>query len=167
VGQLPEFDAIYEVDSATAAAITLPAGFREFKASPKQLVGGTWHDFPEIAPEERYNMSAGDKYCYLTGNPAVGYVSNFNGLEANCTISFTYQAFPTGFPTLSSKCELRDSTYVVAGVESYVLQARGDDRFPYVDSIRKNKLQNMFGRAMKSPGGQVRQAPRGFKNPLG
>lgn len=166
VGQLPEFDAIYEYNPGSASTVTMPEGFREFKIDPKQLVNGGWVDFPEISPEERYNKTSGEKYCYLTGNPAVGYVTNFNGLEASCTLSFTYQAFPTGFPTLTSKCELRDSTYVVAGVESYVLQARGDDRFPYVDAIKEKKLKNMFGRAMKSPGGQYRVAPSGFKNPL-
>jgi len=167
VGQLPEFSNVYEVNSGTSFTVALPTGFREFEANPKQLVSGTWNDFPEILPKERYNKSTGEKYCYITGNPAVGYVANFSNLDINCTISFTYQCFPTGFPTLSSKCELRDSTYVVTGVESYILQARGSDKFPYVDSIRKNKLKNMFGRAMKSPGGQVRVAPSGFKNPLG
>jgi hypothetical protein len=166
VGQLPEFDAIYEVDPGTAATVNLPDGFREFKISPQQSVNGGWTAFDEIDPKERYNKSSGEKYCYLTGNPAIGYVANFNGLEANCTLSFTYQCFPTGFPTLSSKCELRDSTYVVTGIESYVLQARGSDKFPFVDAIREKKLKNMIGRAMKSPGGQVRVAPSGFRNPL-
>lgn len=167
IGQLDEFSSIYEVDSATDSAITLPTGFREFESSPKQLVGGTWVNYDEIDPKERYNMSSGEKYCYITGNPAIGYMANFNGLEANCTLSFTYQSFPTGFPTLTSKCELRDSSYVTTAIESYVLQARGDDRFPYVDALKEKKLKNMFGRGMKSPGGQVRVSPMGFRNPLG
>jgi len=166
VGQLSEFSTIYEVDSGSASTVTMPVGFREFEINPKQLVNGTWVDFPEIDPKERYNKASGDKYCYITGNPALGYITNFNNLEASATLSFTYQSFPTGFPTTTSKCELRDSTYVVVGVESYVLQARGDDRFVYVDSIREKKLKNMFGRAMKSPGGQYRVAPSGWKNPL-
>lgn len=166
MGQLPEFDQVYEVDPGSASSVLLPAGFREFKINPQQLVNGAWTEYPEIAPQERYQKGAGEKYCYLLGNPASGFTAHFNNLEASCTLSFTYQAFPTGFPTLTSVCELRDSSYVVTAVESYVLQARGSDKFPYVDSIRANKLKNLFGRSMKSAGGQYRVAPTRFVNPL-
>jgi hypothetical protein len=164
--QFSEFDRVYEVNPAANASISLPTGFREFKINPKQLVGGTWVDFPEIDPHERYNKGSSDKYCYVLGNPRIGYTTVFNNLEANCTLSFTYQAFPSGFATLSDICELPDPSYVVAKTESYVLQARGDEKFPYVDAIADRKLKNLVSRDMKSPGGQYRVSPAGFRNPL-
>lgn len=166
LAQLNEFAKEYEVDPVSSTSIALPEGFHEFMGNPKQLVNGGWNDFPEIDPKEKYNKPSAERYVYITGNPAAGYVANFNGLEASCTISIQYQCFPTGFPTLTSRCELSDPTYVIAAVESYVLQSRGDDRFPYVDSIKDRKLKNLIGRGMKSPGGQGRVVPAGFKSPL-
>lgn len=166
LAQLDEFTRVYEVDPASSATVPLPSGFREFKISPQQWNGSTWTEFPEIDPVERYKKNSGDRYCYVLGNPAAGYNAIFNNLAANATLSFTYQGFPSGMATLTDKCELSDPTYVVAKVESYVLQARGDDRFPYVDSIADRKLRNMIGRDQKSPGGQYRVTPVGFSNPL-
>lgn len=166
VAQLDEFTKIYEVNPATLASVSLPSNFREFKISPRQLVNDSWVEYPEIDPVERYNKSSGEKYCYVLGNPSSGYTTIFNNLTADATLSFTYQAYPSGMATLTDKCELSDPTYVTTKAESYVLQARGDDRFPYVDSIADRKLRNMIGRDQKSPGGQYRVTPSGFSNPL-
>ena len=68
--------------------------------------------------------------------------------------------------TLTDRCELSDPGYVVNKAESYVLQARGDDRFPYVDAKAEMKLKNMIGRDMKTPGGQYRTVKQTFINPL-
>jgi len=166
VAQLPEFQVVYDVDPGTSYTISLPSNFREFTTSPQQSTGSSWDQYPEILPAERFEKLPSDKYCYVTGNPASGYLATFNNLTANATLSFTYQRFPSGMATLTDKCELSDPTYVVSKVESYVLQARGDDRFPFVDAMSEKKLRNMVGRSMKSPGGQVRITPTGFKNPL-
>lgn len=164
--QLSEFDQVYEVDPSTNVTVSLPTNFKEFKSNPRQKVGGAWYEFEEILPEQRYDKSDGDKYCYVLGNPAAGYNAIFNGLEANATLSFTIQRFPSGLLTLTDVCELSDPTFVVAQTESYVLQSRGDDRFPYVDSIAANKLRNLVGRDMKTPGGGMRSTPQNFSNPL-
>lgn len=164
--QLPVFDQVYEVDPVAASSVSMPSGFREFKTNPRQLVGGSWIEFPEIYPQEKYEKTSGERYCYVLGNPASGYTTHLNGLTANATLSFNYQAFPTGFATLTDMCELPDPEYVVTKVEAYVLQARGDDRFPYVDAVANAKLKSMVGRAAKSPGGQVVTARKGFRNPL-
>lgn len=166
IAQLNEFTRLYEVDPGTSSAVTLPANFKEFKINPKQQNGSVWTDFEEVAPEEKYNKSSGEYYCYVLGNPASNYVVHFNNLAANATVSILYQSYPSGMATLSDKCELSDPMYVVNKVESIVLQSRGDDRFPYVDNEAKLKLRNLVGRGSKSPGGQYRTAPAGTKNPL-
>lgn len=166
VAQLNEFTKVYEVDSGSNTAITLPIGFREFKMNPQQFNGSTWDEFEEINPEDKYTRSSGDKYCYVLGNPSDGYMAHFNNIAANATLSFVYQRYPSGFATYTDKCELSDPMYVVNKTESYVLQARGDDRFPYVDSQADLKLKNMIGRGSKTPGGQVRSARTNFRNPL-
>lgn len=163
--QLSEFNQVYEVNPASASYVNLPAGFRELTTNPRQY-NGSWVEFNEINPKTRFQMNPGDRYCYVLGNPLSGYVLHLNGHEANVTLSVDYQAYPTGMLTLTARCELADSTYVVAKVESYVLQSRGDDRFPYVDSVAEKKLKNLVGRDMKTPGGQYQTVPTGFRNPL-
>lgn len=166
VYQLSEFNQVYEVDPGTASAVTLPAGFRELSTNPRQLINNSWSEYSEINPKTRFQMNPSDKYCYVLGNPQSGYVLHLNGHEANVTLSIDYQAYPTGMLTLTSRCELSSSSYVVSKVESYVLQSRGDDRFPYVDSVAEKKLKNLVGRGMKTPGGQYQTVPVGFRNPL-
>jgi hypothetical protein len=167
VAQLNEFTKVYEVNSGSNTDITLPIGFREFKTNPQQFNGSTWDEFEEINPEDKYSRTSGSKYCYVLGNPSDGYIAHFNNITANATLSIVYQRYPSGFATYTDKCELSDPMYVVNKTESYVLQARGDDRFPYVDSQADLKLKNMIGRGSKTPGGQVRSARSNFKNPLG
>lgn len=164
--QLSEFNQVYEINPGTASSVALPSGFRELVDNPKQYNGG-WQEFNEINPKTRFEMNSGDKYCYILGNPQAGYTLHLNGHESNLTLTIDYQAFPTGMLTLTSRCELADNSYVVSKVESYVLQSRGDDRFPYVDSVAEKKLRNLVGRDQKTPGGQYQTVPSGFRNPLG
>lgn len=164
VAQLNEFNRVYT--AAATASMTLPANFKELKGSPKQNIGGSWVEYPEIDPQEKYNKSSGDRYCYILGNPAGSYVIYFNGVSTTDNMDIPYQAYPSGMATYSDKCELSDPSYVVTKVEAMVLEARGDDRFPYVDAMAEKKLRNLVGRGSKSPGGQYRVAPAGFKNPL-
>lgn len=166
VYQFPEFNKVYSVTASTSATLPLPSGFREFKGNPKQYTGGVWQEYEEVDFQERYNKSSGDRYCYVLGNPQEGYVVVFNNLISGDTLNIDYQQFPSGFATLTSVCELADPTYVATKVESYILQARGDDRFPTVDANAEKKLRNLVGRKMKSPGGQYRVSPVGFRNPL-
>ena len=134
IAQFPEFQKSYEV-RATSATISLPSGFREFMTAPRLLDSSlTWLDYPEIRPDERYGKSTTDKYCYILGNPSEGYVAVFNNADTNCTLSITYQRYPSGFATLTDVCELSDPQYVVSRIESLVLQSRRDEGFPYKDA---------------------------------
>lgn len=164
VAQLPEFNRIYS-DTGTSA-MTLPSNFKELTQNPRQYINGAWVEYQEIDPKEKYNKSSGDRYCYILGNPGSNYVVYFNGMSTTDTVDIPYQAYPSGMATFSDKCELSDPEYVVAKTEALVLQARGDDRFPYIDAVAERKLRNLVGRGSKSPGGQYRVAPSGFKNPL-
>lgn len=153
IAQFPEFQNTYEVMS-TSATLSLPSGFREFMTAPRLLDSSlTWIEYPEIRPDERYGKESTDKYCYVLGNPASGYTAVFNNLTANCTLSLTYQRYPSGFATLTDVCELSDPQYVVARIESLVLQSRRDERFPFKDAEAERRLHNMVGRKSKPPTG--------------
>lgn len=153
VGYIPELKAIYEVDASTLASISMPTGFYGLTTAPKQYVDGAWVSFEEIEPGRRFEKESADRYCYMLGNPQLGYTAVFNGLTANATISFDYIKYPSGFATLTSICELSDPTYVTSKVSSYILQSRSDDRFPIIEAESQRKLKNMIGRSMRTPGG--------------
>ena len=160
VAQFSELHQVYEVCVSNNASVTLQSNFREFVIAPKQYVGGGWVDFPEIKPQDRFNYSTSDKYCYVVGNPASGYTAVFNGLTANATISMDFQRYPSGLLTLTDVCELSDPTYVTSKVEAYVLESRNNDRFPLVKAEANGKLQNMVGREMKGTMDNTRTTPR-------
>lgn len=167
LGQFKEFHTIQIVATsggdnslATMASISLGTGFRELMGPPRvDLGGGTYTAYEEIRPLERFNRQTSDKYCYILGNPVQGYTAVFNQLSANATLYIDFQRYPSGFATLTDISELPDDTYVSSKVESYVLQARTDDRFPFVDAVAGRKLQNMLGRGSKTPGGGINTTP--------
>lgn len=170
VMQLGEFKGEYIGNISTGLTLPLPSNFRELQSNPRLLMtSGNWIEWPEIEDEEKYDKNVSDKYCYVLGNPAGGYNLIFNNPEANCTLSVIYQRYPSGMATLTDKCELSDPTYVTRKVESYILYARGDDKFQIAESRAQNSLLNMAGRDMKGTGGQGMdtKAKSSNWNPLG
>jgi len=162
IGQFSELHTIYNVAPSANASVPLPTNFKEFMLAPRQLLSdGSWSDpYTEIKPLERFGKATTDKYLYLMGNPAQGYTAVFNGLTAGATLSMDIQRYPSGLLTLTDVCELSDPLYVVTAVESYVLESRQDDRFPIKRAESNNKLQNLLGREMKTPGGGINTTRR-------
>lgn len=146
---------------ATLASITLASNFREFNQAPAtDLNGASQQQYEQIAPEDRYNKNADDKYCYVMGNVAEGFTAVFNRLAANATLTIDYQRYPSGLATLTDICELPSDDYVVEKVKSYVLQSRTDERFPIVDANANRLLLNMIGREARKPPGGVNTIPK-------
>ena len=164
--QLSEFKQEYITNISSALTVPLPSNFRELQDDPRLLVGTDWESWPEKEVEERYQYEYGDEYSYVMGDPSSGYNLIFNNPQAHCTISIIYQRFPSGMATLTDICELSDTTFVEKKIESYVLYARGDDRFQIAESRAQTALQNMAGREMKGSGGQSRDTTMKFKHPL-
>lgn len=165
-GQFKEFKRTYEtaVTSSTLATIPLPSDFREFQVEPQIDSSGSWTEYEELMPEDKFNKSRGDRFCYVLGEPG-----NYNLILNNPidgTLSMVYQRFPSGLITLSDVCELPDPNYVATKVEAYVLQGRGDERFPLVNATAERQLANMTGREMKKPGGGANTTKKPY-NPLG
>jgi len=167
--QFGEFKQEYLGNISTGVTLPLPSNFRELQTNPRLLVGGSWLEWPEIESEEKYEKNPSDRYCYVLGNPAGGYNLVFNNPEANATISVMFQRYPSGMATLSDKCELSDATFVTRKIESYVLYARGDDKFQIAETRAQNVLSNMVSRDSKGTGGQGRdtKAKSSNWNPLG
>ena len=164
--QLSEFKEEYVLNISAGVTVSLPTNFRELQDDPRLLIGTNWESWPEIEAEERYQYVSGDEFCYVMGNPSEGYNLIFNSPTANCTLSIVYQRFPSGMATLTDTCELSDTTFVEKKIESYVLYARGDDRFQIAESRAALALQNMAGREMKGSGGQSRDTSMKFQSPL-
>lgn len=165
-GQLSEFESEFVTATSTGATISLPANFRELQEWPRILHNGAWVKYEPIDIKQKYDMAAGDRYCYVLGNPASGYKLIMNNIIAGATLSVIHQRFPSGLLTLTDVCELPDPQYVVRKIESYVLYSRSDDRFPTADSRAGQSLANMMGREMKSTTGGAKATRMDFNNPL-
>ena len=166
-GHLKEFSTPYTT-YATCATVSLPTNFREEETELYALdTSGSWKSFPIILAKEIYGQNINDQFAYITGNRADGFVMTINNLSNYTTLSFTYQKYPAGLPSLSSICELSDENYVTRKIEAYVLESRSDDRFTLVDADANRKLANMSGRSNKKPAGAGNRTTRNFNNPLG
>lgn len=164
--QLSEFKDEYLVGISTNVTVSLPTNFRELQEDPRLLISSVWEPWPEVEVEERYEKTTSERYSYILGNPSSGYYLILNDPEPNCTLSIIYQRYPSGMATLTDVCELSDPTFVSRKIESYVLYARGDDKFQIAESRAQISLQNMAGREMKGSGGQSRDTPMKFVHPL-
>jgi len=164
--QLSEFKNEYLVGISTNITVPLPANFRELQEHPQLWVNTYWETYPEVEAEEKYQLSSGAAYCYVMGNPQGGYNLILNNPVANATLSVIYQRYPSGMATLTDKCELSDPTFVTRKIESYVLYARGDDKFQIAEQRAQASLLNMAGREMKGSGGQGKDTPSRISNPL-
>jgi len=137
---------------ATCATFTLPTNFRELTQSPKVLNSvGEYDEYKLIDPEDKYSYVPDEKFSYVLGNPAGGYNLILNGLSSSASLSINYQRYPSGFATITDKCELPDDEYVKQKVISFVLQSRRDDRFTYVNAEANQKLANMIGKEARRP----------------
>lgn len=164
--KLPDLKREYLV-YATTATLPLPGDFRELQRNPCSLdSSGAWIEYPEIEVEERYRVSSNSRYSYVLGNPKDGYYLYLNDFNGG-TVSVIYQKYPSGFATLTDKCELSSSSYVVHKVVYYVLFARGDDKFPLAKTEAEKAVLNMVSRRGMTTGGQGKTVPITTTNPLG
>lgn len=152
IAQFDEFKSVYTY-FATGATVPLPSNFREFMTAPRTRENGAWKAYEQIKPEAMYEKEDNDPYFYILGNPASSYVAVFNNLSANATISMVIQRYPSGLATLTDICELPDPQFVVSKIKTYVLESRGDERFPLSEADAQTRLKNMVGRSSKTPGG--------------
>lgn len=135
---------------ATLGTVSL-ANFKELEAVPVDYWG---NEYPEIRPADRTQKEVSDRYCYIEGNEAKGYIATFNAIASLATLSITYQRQPSNMATLTDVCEVPDDQFVVSKVVSLVLQSRSDERFPQVEANAQRLLANMIGRNMvTNPGG--------------
>lgn len=135
---------------ATLGTVSL-ANFKELEAVPVDYWG---NEYPEIRPADRTQKEVSDRYCYIEGNEAKGYIATFNAIASLATLSITYQRQPSNMATLTDVCEVPDDQFVVNKVVSLVLQSRSDERFPQVEANAQRLLANMIGRNMvTNPGG--------------
>jgi len=165
-GQLSEFKREYLVGISSNVTVPMPSNFRELHQDPELWDGTGWNTYVEIAVEEKYEKSSGDRYSYVMGDPVEGYNLILNSPLSGATLSVIYQRFPSGLLTLTAVCELSDPQYVSRKVESYVLYSRNDERFPIAEQRAEQSLANMMGREMKGAGGQGRDTKMRFNNPL-
>lgn len=140
-----ERKAKYVFTASTLATISMPTDFEDMNGNPQELVsGGAYQEHTEIDPKFSYNQ-VDSHFCYLLGDPKAGYSLVFNNLAVGATTSVDYFKKVSVMATLTDVCEVPDGTYVTDGLIAYVLESRGDDRFPTVSARVLSKLQAMIG----------------------
>lgn len=149
------------VTFATTATISLGTNFTQMIDKPREMLSdSSWNEYEPIEPEDAIHYTSSDRYYYVTGNPASGYVAYFNNLAANATLVFTKYRYPSGMSTLTSICELSDPQYVVLKVNASVYKSRNDNRFPIVEAEAQSRLQNMVARSNRPPLGGTQATKR-------
>ena len=133
--------------SEALSTISLPSDFSRLE-SPLM----NWGDDGRIIPEEyelvemadRRSYTTSDKYCYIEGNAASGYFMRLTKpIEAGSSVIFDYTIKPVELGSVGQTPLIDDPQFLVQRGIAYVLEARGDSRFPQAKADAEKLLGRM------------------------
>lgn len=153
----------YIFTASTLASITMPSNFSSMAGDPQELLDGNnnWQSHAEVDPSYIYDQTD-NNFCYLMGSEYQGFNLIFNNLSVGATMSVDYYRTAATLATLTDICEVPDGNYVTQGVIASVLQARGDDRFPIVESKTQQLLLGMIGSEQSSANSSSRAPKKSY-----
>ena len=118
-------------------SISMPTDFHKLASYPKITGDGVnTYNYPDIRPEEKGRYGASDRYFYLMGNPADGYVlvlhagTSAGQLASGASIQVPYYASPASLASPADKSMCPNPEYLVKQSVAYLWEAGEDPRFP-------------------------------------
>lgn len=119
----------------------------------------------EINPSDRGDKLASDKYCYLSGDDAIGFSLQINpGLPSGASLVMDLQHFPSGMATLQDISVCPQPLFLSKRVVGLIFEQRADSRFPQLKADANVLLQTMIEEEVAPSGGMNNQIPNLFKS---
>lgn len=102
------------------------------------------YEYPEIREADRFNWNPVDQFCYVMGNRLTGFnLIVPKGMSSGASMVADISVFPSSLATLTHVPVLNDPDFLVFRGIAYVLEARGDARFPQAKVDADRSLARM------------------------
>lgn len=125
--------------------IDLPITLESLLAPLTEYRDSTTYTYPLINPAERFTKQSSDYYSYMVGDSARGRKLIVNpGLASGASVYIDYLSAPSSLATLADIAQCPNPEYVVQRTIAYVLESRGDPRFPQVKADADRVLAGMI-----------------------
>lgn len=149
----------------SSVSMALPNNFRKIMSIPIDNSITSSNNYTQILPQDRFIKNINDKYCYITGNDAIGYALNINpALSSGVSLVFDYQSIPSSMATLQDISVCPSSEFLIKRTIAYIFQSRSDSRFPGVKSESDDMLANLIEDEASPSVGQKNSIPDYLKN---
>ena len=146
---------------ASTASLSLPTDFIKSQSPLYESTTDLTQPrvYTQIRPNDFNNYNSSDEIFYVEGNRESGFVARIpKGLTSGATIQLKYQKLPTSLASLGQIPVLSNPNYLVQRGISFVLESRGDTRFPTAKADAEKILASMLEHqnVLNSGGGENR-----------
>lgn len=101
-------------------------------------------EYPEIREADRFRRDINDQYFYIMGDRRRGFnLIVPKGMSSGASMLADISVFPSSLATLTHISPMNDPDYLVYRGVAYVLEARGDARFPQAKIDAEKSLARM------------------------
>lgn len=139
----------------SGTSLGLPTNFKKLMSPVVDVTLDATNQYKEIRPEERFLLASDTRYCYITGDDALGKALMINPpLASGVSLVLDYQAYPSGLATLQDISVCPNPTFLAKRATSLILGARSDNRFPTLAAEADRALNQMIEEEMAPSGGE-------------
>lgn len=133
----------FTVSNASQVSLALPTSFMKFQSPLVLHDTNTDYEFTQIDSRDLSKYSATDYVFYIQGNKQSGYAAMVpQGFASGASVTTRLQVFPSSLATLTHIPAISNPQYLVQRGIAYVLEGRGDSRFPTAKADADRILAN-------------------------
>lgn len=150
----------FSVTTASTVSMGLPTDFMKVQ-SPlyEQTSTNAKNEYAQIRENDQWGEPVGSNVFFVSGNRNNGYTLLVpKGLSSGATCEMKYQSHPTSLATLSDIPAMSNPNFLVQRGIAFVLESRGDTRFPTAKADANRILASMMEHqnVIRSGGGENR-----------
>lgn len=161
-----DWDVLSETHNPSSSTVSstsfgLPTNFRKPMSALYYYENDPPTEYKLVPRHERFTIDPTEEFAYIDGNTSDGFALVVpKGLPSGASMAMDIQVYPSALVTLADMPVLEDAEYLVDRGISYVLEARGDSRFPLMKAEADRKLATLIERENAKNIGMDNQIPQ-------
>lgn len=137
----------FSATTASTVSMGLPVDFMKVQSPLYEQTSETSvpQEYAMIKESDKWTYSPSDQVFFVSGNRSIGYTLLVpRGLTSGATCELKYQSHPTSLATLTAVPVMSNPNYLVQRGIAFVLESRGDTRFPTAKADADRILASMI-----------------------
>lgn len=135
----------FTISNASQVSLSLPTNFMKFQQPIVLHNSGVNYEYKQIDGRDLPKYNETDYVYYVEGNRQAGYTAIVPmGFASGASVTTRIQVFPSSLATLTHIPAMNNPNYLVQRGIAFVLEGRGDSRFPVAKADADRILANMI-----------------------